>query len=224
MAKLGKKASKNIDECVEHFIEMRPLFETFARSVHDHLRDDPQLAKYIQFIKCRVKTAKRLREKLEKKLVAGAHPAITPANLFEQVNDLGGVRLLHLHLDQLGEVVSHIKRVLDASEIRIAEGPIANCWDLEYEQFFKDLKIKTADRVSMYTSLHYVLEANKRTKITCELQVRTLAEELWGEISHRVAYEEETPDPRTLRQLQVLARITSGATRLVDCIMRDAGH
>ena len=30
----------------------------------------------------------------------------------------------------------------------------------------------------MYTSVHYVVESNSNTRATCEIQVRTLAEEL----------------------------------------------
>ncbi len=69
-------------------------------------------------------------------------------------------------------------------------------------------------------SVHYMLETNKITKITFELQVRTLMEEVWGEVSHRVGYEEEASNPRVDDQLKVLARLTSGSTRLVDCVFK----
>jgi ppGpp synthetase/RelA/SpoT-type nucleotidyltranferase len=64
------------------------------------------------------------------------------------------------------------------------------------------------------------VEANKKTKITFEIQVRTLMEEVWGEVSHRVGYEDEGYDPAIEDQLNVLARLTSGSTRLVDCIFK----
>ena len=32
----------------------------------------------------------------------------------------------------------------------------------------------------MYTSVHYVVSSKSRTKVTCEIQVRTLMEEVWG--------------------------------------------
>ena len=59
---------------------------------------------------------------------------------------------------------------------------------------------------------------NERTKVTAEVQVRSLMEEVWGEVSHRVAYEEGNADEIVVRQLKVLARLTSGSTRLVDSI------
>ena len=78
----------------------------------------------------------------------------------------------------------------------------------------------TKSQNSMYMSVHYVLEANKKTKITFELQVRTLMEEVWSEVSHRVGYEEEGANRRVDDQLKVLARLTSGTTRLVDCVFK----
>jgi ppGpp synthetase/RelA/SpoT-type nucleotidyltranferase len=72
----------------------------------------------------------------------------------------------------------------------------------------------------MYTTVHYVIEANQRDKISCEIQVRTLADEVWGEVSHRVNYPEECQIASCKDQLKVLARLTSGCTRLVDSIFR----
>ena len=70
----------------------------------------------------------------------------------------------------------------------------------------------------MYTTVHYVIGANQRTRIACELQVRTLMDEVWGEVSHRVNYPNDSPSATCQHQLKVLARLTSGCTRLVDSI------
>ena len=72
----------------------------------------------------------------------------------------------------------------------------------------------------MYTSVHYVIEPNRRTKYTCELQVRTLAEEVWGEVDHTINYPIATPIIACKEQIAVLARVTSGCTRLVDSLFR----
>ena len=72
----------------------------------------------------------------------------------------------------------------------------------------------------MYTTVHYDIVANQRKKITCEIQVRTLMEELWGEVSHRINYPKESPSTSCRDQLKVLARLTSGCGRLVDSIFK----
>lgn len=217
-----------IDRAIAHFDEHRHLFDGFAKSVLGYLRDDPELAHYIHFIKYRLKSSSRLKAKLVAKTLANKprkKPEITSSNIFEKINDLAGIRILHLHTTQIGEMNRHIKRVLEQNKIRIAEGPIVHCWDRDYENVFarfgipaKNVSDKPGSRDSMYTSVHYVLEANEKTKITFELQVRTLADELWGEVSHRVAYEETVPDTHVKDQLTVLARLTAASTRLVDSI------
>jgi len=49
-------------------------------------------------------------------------------------------------------------------------------------------------------------------------------EEVWGEVSHKVGYEEDTINTLIDSQLKVLARLTSGSTRLVDCIFDTYGN
>lgn len=221
--RLTRTEQRAIDEAVAHFEEHRHLFKGFAEALLENLRDDPKLEPYIHFIKHRLKSSDRLREKLRKKALEqprGSKPAIDASNVFREINDLAGVRILHLHTDQIEEMHRHIGRILKREKFRVIEGPVANCWDVEYEQLFERLGMKTKSRDSMYMSVHYVLETNKRTKITFELQVRTLMEEVWGEVSHRVGYEEEMLNPRVVDQLKVLARLTSGSTRLVDCVFK----
>jgi len=74
----------------------------------------------------------------------------------------------------------------------------------------------------MYTSVHYVVESNSSTRATCEIQVRTLAEELWGEVDHTMNYPHESSVLSCREQIKVLARVTSSCSRLVDSIFRSA--
>lgn len=222
-SRLTKAEQRAIDGAVAHFEEHRHLFEGFSKALLRNLRDDPKLEPYIHFIKYRLKSSDRLREKLMKKLLErprGSKPAIDASNVFREINDLAGVRILHLHADQFEEMCGHIGRILERERFHVIEGPVANCWDVEYEQFFKRLGMNTKSRDSMYMSVHYVLETNERTKITFELQVRTLMEEVWGEVSHTIDYPEPTRSIACKEQLKVLARVTSGCTRLVDSIFR----
>ena len=72
----------------------------------------------------------------------------------------------------------------------------------------------------MYMTVHYDIVANQRKKITCEIQVRSLMEELWGEVSHRINYPTPSSNALCQDQLKVLARLTSGCGRLVDTIFK----
>jgi hypothetical protein len=83
---------------------------------------------------------------------------------------------------------------------------------------FEQMGITTKDSPSLYTSVHYVIAPNRRTRITCEIQVRTLAEELWGEVNHSINYPQLSDSLPCREQIKVLARVTSSCTRLVDAI------
>lgn len=215
--------SRAIERAVDHFVEHQHQFRGLATSLMASLKDDDKLSAYIHFIKYRIKSVDRLRAKLTKKALQKPRdepPVITEHNVFAEINDLAGVRILHLHTDQLQYICQHIQRILSQEKFVVLEGPLGICWDLEYQKVFQRFGIKIQSRDSMYSSVHYVLGANKKAKFRLELQVTTLMEEVWGEVSHRVDYEEELTDDRVSDQLRVLARLTSGSTRLVDCIFK----
>ena len=85
-------------------------------------------------------------------------------------------------------------------------------------EYFNKLSIETQSSPSMYTSVHYVIGSGSRTQVTCEIQVRTLMEEVWGEVDHTINYPHASSSLSCREQLKVLARVTSSATRLVDAI------
>ena len=200
------------------------LFETLAKSLLLYLEEDKRLEPYIHFIKYRVKDPEHLRRKLKEKALSakktGHIPSITRNNLFSKIHDLAGVRVLHLHTEQIAQMNPIIKAILNEHNCPLIEGPKAICWDREYETLFKGFGIPAESRDSMYTSVHYVIEANQQTKMRAEIQVRTLMEEVWGEVSHLVGYHNPSIDRACKDQLNVLARLTSGSTRLVDSIFK----
>ena len=128
--------------------------------------------------------------------------------------------ILHLHTEQMAEIHPAIVEVLAEQRFEIINGPVANVWDEEYGTFFKTLGIKIDARPTLYTSVHYDIGSNWRVKLRWELQVRTLSEELWGEVSHSLDYPHRTGSIACQERLKVLARVASSCTRLVDSIFR----
>lgn len=218
---LRVRAKRNIDRLVSHYESNIHLFENFARGLALNLETSPRLGGLIHFLKYRVKDTDHLRQKLARKIIEdSASREITIETLFETVNDLAGVRLIHLHTEQMAEIHPAILSIFEEQNYRLFEEPTANVWDVELEGFFGSLGIQTRSRDTMYTTVHYVIEANQRTKITCELQVRTLMDEVWGEVSHKVNYPEPTKSAICAAQLRTLARFTTGCARLVDSIFQ----
>jgi ppGpp synthetase/RelA/SpoT-type nucleotidyltranferase len=222
--KLTAAENAEIERAVSYFQTCRDRFLILAQNLINLLVNDTRLQALIHSSKSRVKDPSHLRDKLVRKAleakVKGLKPDIDKDNLFVKIGDLAGVRLLHLHTQQFAAIHATIDAILSDQLYVIVEGPIAHTWDNEYSEFFKSLGIGTASRPSLYTSVHYVIEPNSRTKLRCELQVRTLMEEVWGEVSHTINYPHETGSIACKEQLKVLARLTSACTRSVDSIFQ----
>ena len=209
---------------VKHFADNRRLFTTFAESLISCFTNHPELGELIHFIKYRIKDEDSLRAKLERLTTSaeteGMNEPVNESNLFDKVSDLAGVRIVHLHTDQLKIIHALILEILEEQQLAMAGSPTAYYWDVEYKELFESVGLKTELRGSMYTTVHYDIVANQRTKIKCELQVRPLVDEVWGEVSHRINYPTESPSTSCQDQLKVLARLTSGCGRLVDSIFK----
>ncbi|MGH9876834.1 MAG: RelA/SpoT domain-containing protein [Nitrososphaerales archaeon] len=221
---LSRTERKRLDELVNHYMQNQDNFTQFLEQLRGLFLGEKNLIKHIHSIKWRVKDPEHLRQKLIKKLKetkqSGKSLAITKENLFQKINDLVGVRILHLHTKQMQEIDNAVKKLFLEQRYQILNGPIAKTWDDESRDYFTGIGFKTEKSPSLYTSVHYEIRESSRRKYTFELQVRTLMEEVWGEVDHVLNY----PDPSTKlscrEQIKVLARATSTCSRLVDSIFK----
>jgi len=217
-----KTLRPQIAASIELYLTQRPEFELLANTLLQNLSEDSSLKRLIHSTKYRTKDPDHLRDKLTRKAEEAIQDRkrfdITPDNLFTKVEDLAGVRLLHLHTKQMADIHAAVLHVINEHKYRLIGNPVANTWDIENQEYFKSIGLKTSLRPSLYTSVHYIIQANRRTEMRCELQVRTLMEEVWGEVSHTINYPHETEILCCREQLRVLARSASGCTRLVDSI------
>jgi putative GTP pyrophosphokinase len=222
---LPQATTTEIQEMVTRYTARRADFAKLAKRVENDLVEHEELRPLIHSTKQREKEPSHLFEKLERKALeaidAGKPFAITKDNLFKKIGDLAGVRLLHIHAEQLARIHPTIVKILKFHNYKFREKPLVYIWDVERQDFLKRLGLKVIVRPNMYTSVHYVVEPFWE-KVACEIQVRTLAEELWGEVSHTVNYPHKTDSIACTEQLAALARVASGCTRLVDSIFASA--
>jgi putative GTP pyrophosphokinase len=223
---LPSKERKRIAAAVKIFVQHKGDFEWLAENAYALLSKHPRLRPLIHSMKWRLKDVESLRYKLIRKTIEADESVtegkrvpepITADNILHQIEDLAGVRILHLNTNQFRPINSAVLSILAAQQW-VVTGPEANTWDDEFRDFFQSIGVKTIPRETLYTSVHYVLRANPESPFKCELQVRTLAEEIWGEVSHAISYPDETPSVACREQLKVLARLSSGCIRLVDSI------
>jgi putative GTP pyrophosphokinase len=218
----SKTEHKLIESLVKHYVEHKTLISTFGNSVRLAIRDSDKLRPFVHSMRFRMKDPTHLKDKLIRKLTARKEAAeafgITKDNLFTTITDLTGIRLLHLHTTQFADINRCLMEIIEEQPIDLIEGPFARTWDDEYRGFFRDLGIDTQVSETMYTSVHYVVSSKMKTLMTCEIQVRTLMEEVWGEVDHAINYPHPVQSVGCKEQIRALARSTSSATRLVDAI------
>lgn len=209
------------DSLVELYRSQQHLFEQFKNAVVDCFKLDPKLNQSnnptIHSIKSRLKDVDHLKEKLSRKITDSP---IDSSNFFERITDLCGVRVLHLYQDQFPQIHEFIDDKVKSLDWFLAEKPIAYSWDPEARDFFESLGLEVKLKESYYTSIHYLIKPKESSNICCEIQVRTLFEEIWGEIDHTINYPEPVKSKSCKEQLRVLSKLVSTGTRLADSIFR----
>src|SRR5258708_3509713 len=187
-----------VSSLVEQYLAQRSLIRNYLNSLDSFISgaigDDGPLAALVHSVKYRMKDPAHLRAKLFRKVdeerAKGNQFLIDNANFFLKVNDLGGYRILHLHTGQAVEIHRVLLGIFEQASFDLHEPPYANIWDDEARKFYADLGIRPEFNPRMYSSVHYVIRARSTNVVTLEVQVRTLADEIWGEIDHKINYPE----------------------------------
>jgi ppGpp synthetase/RelA/SpoT-type nucleotidyltranferase len=194
--------------------------EQFYKRIINFFTNNPQLIlknkSIIHSIRYRLKDIDHLKEKVQRKESEGK--IITCENLFNSITDFAGVRILHLYPSAFKYIHNSILEQIKDDEWYFFENPIAYTWDPEQKKIFEGLSITTKIKESYYTSVHYVLMPREDSEIKCELQVRTLFEEIWGEIDHNINYPTQSGKKSIREQLKVLASLTATGSRLIESI------
>lgn len=215
---------ENADKLIDLYKSHKHEFDRFLRSVVTYFELEPSLHEShlpaIHSFKSRLKDPEHLRDKLDRKEKDGK--IINEENLFHEINDFAGMRILHLYQNQFPLIHASIKSQIDNGDWCFVEPPKAYTWDPESTKFFNDLGLEVYTKDSYYTSIHYIVRPNNsHSVVCCEIQVRTLFEEIWGEIDHAINYPHPTVSLACREEIRVLAKLTSTGTRLADAIFRN---
>ncbi len=220
---LTTEQERLIDELLDYYEANQGPIKRFLESLHVHVSESDTLTGLIHSIKRRMKSRKSLKDKLIRKfqndVKAGVEFHINKDNLFTEITDLGGYRILHLHTRQIADINKALLQVLEEAQCTIIEGPKANVWDKETETFFQSIGISTEFNPRLYSSVHYIVCPHKsKANVRVEIQIRSLSEEIWGEVDHKFNYPHAIESVACGEQIKVLARVASSCTRLVDSI------
>ena len=210
------------DEIISRYDAMRHELEIFMTGVRHFIGRHPDLREsgreIVHSYKSRLKDREHLRAKLERKRAEGK--PISSENLFQQVTDLAGVRIIHLFQEQFEQIDQVIRLKIEAGDWVLGERATAYTWDPEAVEFFEKYDLEVVSKPTSYTSVHYLIRPREDSPLCCEVQVRTLFEEIWGEVDHQINYPVPTNDLACQEQIKVLSKIIGAGSRLLDSLHR----
>ncbi|CAE6846234.1 RelA/SpoT domain-containing protein [Xanthomonas arboricola pv. corylina] len=212
---------ERMQELIELFKSNRNEFDVFASGIRQWFLGHDELVskESVHSIRYRLKDLEHLRDKLTRKF---ADVDLTNSEFFSRITDLAGVRILHLHQAQFNEIHSAITKKISQNDWVLAEPAKAFTWDPESQEFFAGHGLHVELRDTYYTSVHYLVKPRADSPLCCEIQVRTLFEEIWGEVDHKLNYPNPTSNIASREQLRVLSKLVGAGSRLVDSIFRTA--
>ncbi len=146
----------------------------------------------IESIKCREKSIESIQEKLSRKGLP-----LTMEAIESNLNDVAGVRVICSFVDDIYMLADCL---LQQDDVRL----------IERKDYIKNPK------PNGYRSLHLIVEVpvflqNEKKMVRAEVQLRTIAMELWANLEHRLRYKKELSEDvlkRTALELAECAMIT----------------
>jgi putative GTP pyrophosphokinase len=140
----------------------------------------------VHSVRWRVKDTEHLLEKIVRKRAEGnqKYANIDESNYHEIVTDLVGLRALHLFKEDALEIGAQLAKIWSP-----VETPTAYIRKGDSSDTFEEAGLVVKEHREGYRSVHYIVRSKPTERpIFTEIQVRTVFEEAWSEIDHRVRY------------------------------------
>lgn len=208
-----------MQNCLKLFDDSRYELEYLKENIENSFKD-PRISYAVHATKSRIKDRRHLEEKIKRK-TSGSRK-IDETNFFDEITDLVGIRVLILYPQYFEDIHKFIYDKVSLKEWELKEEPTLYAWDEDVRIFFEDkLKFKHIEfKKTLYTSVHYVIRKINGFNQSnyCEIQVRTLFEEAFGEIDHDVNYPQSTQNTALQSQLKALSKMMSAASKQAETI------
>lgn len=205
---------KTLQEIAEDYKENELILLDEA----EYIAKKIQRCKAVHSVRWRIKSASHLIKKIIRKLnedqPSEKYKDINANNYKSIVTDLIGVRAIYLFKSDWEIVHNHIlsRWIIKQDEpvtIYHRKGDImdiyANYLDCEQKIHFYN-----------YRSIHYLVPATKiqSEQVYCEIQTRTIFEEGWSEIDHKVRYPDFSEDENLMSYLTIFNRLAGSADEM----------
>ncbi len=147
----------------------------------------------------------------------------TPANYFQKITDLLGIRILYVFKEDYWSVHQQImneyeNQLAQDISIKLKKGDDGDM----YKQLMQEYSNVRVDENKTYRSIHYTIYAQKNDISTCprvEIQTRTVFEEGWSEINHKLVYKTDSGNQGLKKTSDVLSSMV-GACDTIGMLMK----
>lgn len=204
-------------------------WETLIAIGLDYQRYGPQLREYaamlarivqqydgVHSVRWRVKDTEHMLEKIIRKRAANAdkYLNIDIKNYYSIITDLIGIRALHLFKNEALAIDAAIR---EHQQLIDTEQPLVYTrkGDTVPEDVFPKDRFEHREHPAGYRSVHYIIQAQpQKRQVYAEVQVRTIFEEGWSEIDHRVRYPNFSSDKMVDIFLAIFNRLAGQADEM----------
>ncbi len=168
-------------------------------------------------IRGRVKDAEHLIEKIIRKRGkehSHKYENISRDNYRMIIRDIIGVRLLTFKKEEWEQIFDFMDKTFkmdNSKDMSMAEDPIAYTRYGDRDIYKNKIYMEHSNRG--YRSQHYIIRFQD---VYCEIQVRTLAEEVYGEFDHRVKYPYREDNKFLKRYTGTLAQLLDSVDELIS--------
>ncbi|RDE64587.1 hypothetical protein DYH56_03335 [Psychrilyobacter piezotolerans] len=182
-------------------------------TILDNIVKELRQCKNIHSIRARVKDSEHLIEKIIRKKIQTPEWRISIENYKNEITDIIGVRVICLFKKNMQEINKYIQKLEYEStgkiEVNIRKG--------DDERPYSNIGVIKV-RKTGYRSIHYNYKVQdiRGKKIICEIQLRTIFEEAWGEIDHTIRYPYLQDDPHLNDYFKVLNRLSGLADEMTN--------
>tara|TARA_B100001059_G_C17760397_1_gene542474 strand:+ start:226 stop:1224 length:999 start_codon:yes stop_codon:yes gene_type:complete len=187
---------------------LEDLAESYAKTIQ-------RFAK-VHSVRWRIKDPEHLMEKIVRKTTqrSGSYNKdylkISVKNYFEMVTDLIGIRALHLFKQDSKDILKALENTWEK-----AEAITAYIRKGDSEEDEKENSWVVKEHKAGYRSIHFVFSTSPyKSKVFTEVQVRTIFEEGWSEIDHKIRYPNFSDNEDIAAFLDIFNRLAGSADEM----------
>lgn len=192
------------------YCSLKSKLEHTAKAIVDILFSKEAREIGIHSVRYRIKDANGLIEKIIRKKLENPNREINLENYRSEITDLIGIRALHIFKTDIYGIHHFVTEMFQIKEDETPTHYYREGDEEEFVSLCKNIGCKQEKHKKGYRSVHYIVSTCLTKEIYfAEIQVRTIFEEGWSEVDHKIRYSfknySSTPFDDNLKNLNRVA-------------------